>query len=151
MYFNHSTYIIIMLYLLFIIFSYPFGWFIRFILNFWYAPPQKLKLNQFFRKMMYYSCLVLVVLLSHHSLGLVLFSSFSSSFFFFICPRQMNIVYSCFAIENYNICLIIAVAVLIWRNVKLNFWYDCWLQNLVLPYSVGGTTSSRAREQSAAM
>ena len=50
-----------------------------FIPNFGYAPPQKLKINHIFRKMMYCSCLVFVVLLRHHSLVLLDISSSSSS------------------------------------------------------------------------
>ena len=57
--FNHIVYILFH----YSIFT-PLG---RFIPNFGYAPPQKLKINYLFRKMMHYSCLVLVVLLSHHS------------------------------------------------------------------------------------
>ena len=47
-------------------------------------------------------------------------------------------IYLYIAMENHNLCLIMAVAVLIWNNVKLNFCYDdCWLQNLFVPYFVG--------------
>ena len=38
-------------------------------------------------------------------------------------------VYSCIAMENYSLCLIMAVAVLIWKTVMLNVCYACWLQH----------------------
>ena len=73
---NSSISHIIYFSILFLLF--PLMHVLWYIPNFWYAPPQKLKINHFFGKMMYYSCLVLVVLLSHHSLGFALFYSSSS-------------------------------------------------------------------------
>ena len=94
--FNNITYTYYSIILFLFFRSSPFG---HFIPNFGYAPPQRLKINYIFRKMMYYSCLVLVVLLSHHSLGLVYY--FSSFFFFlllyleFLCRYQLFIFACC--------------------------------------------------------
>ena len=105
-----------------------------FIPNFGYARPQKLKISQFFQKMMHYSRLVCVVLLSHHSLRLVHY--FSSFFFFFLLYLELGpssiIIYFCLLPKKklstrYNRYFHSHIEDPVLYTVNYNTWQEgCW-------------------------